>query len=496
MIEKGITFSTDTDTEVIPQLLQYHYQQGNDITNCLIKTIKQLQGRFSFLAIHNKSNTIYCCTNGAPLIIGKAEGLFAVSSDPLAMADITTQLFFPEEKSLTALSLEEPTRSFNFTGEPLNISFQDHNYKATSADKGEFEHYMLKEIYEESDVIRNILSAYYNAEKVEINLELDNIKLENYSQISIIACGTSYHSGLIAQRYFEALCEIKTNVETASEFRYKKLLSPTKTLFIFISQSGETADTLAALEYVKQHNGMSISLVNVAESAIAKRSDIFFRLLAGPEIGVASTKAFTAQCLCLILIAWKLAYTNGKISKTALTSYANTLYDLPAMISDIIAKSNFEKIIPFLAESKLILFIGRGIAYPLALEGALKFKEITYIPSEGIAAGELKHGPIALIDSNTPIIAIAPDDELLLKTISNIHEMKSRNGKIILIASQKGYNNAKNVTDYFIEMPSCSEYSIPLLYSIPLQLISYYTAKYLEREIDQPRNLAKSVTVE
>lgn len=494
--EQKIVFDTDTDAELVPQMIYQLGKQGIDTESALKQILPLLEGRFAFVLLDSVSGSFYCYKNGAPLVIGKGKECIAVSSDTLAFPASITEHCFLQNGTICIIKRDMTLISENIDGKKVGLEFAPRHFADINVSKNGFAHYMLKEIYEEPSMMRDILSHYVSSD-MDINMDFAKIDIAKYQRIVIVACGTSYHAGMMGKYYIEEFANIPVEVVVASEYRYKPLIKIENTLFIFISQSGETADTLAVLEMVKEHkSSTTIAMVNKLESAIARQADQVLDLLAGPEISVASTKAFTAQVLSLILLAIKFAQILKIFDKSQVVKYLNELFNMPMLMEQTLDSNSYKKIAQHLHSPNLIMFIGRGKAYPMALEGALKFKEITYIPSEGIPAGELKHGPISLIDDKVPVIAIAPFDELFFKTLSNLNEIKARDGNIIMLSSKEGFKEASNIIDYFFEIPAANSAFEILLYVIPTQLICYYSALALNREIDQPRNLAKSVTVE
>lgn len=496
LLDQKIAFNTDTDAEIIPQMMHQLVHKGIDAESALKQILPKLEGRFAFVLLDSVSGSFYCCQNGAPLVIGKGKESIAVSSDTLAFPASITEHCFMHSGTICIIKKDLTIINKNIDGAESPLEFSLRHFSDVHVSKNGFAHYMLKEIYEEPTMMRNILNHYVAAD-MSINMDFSKINLTKYQRIVIVACGTSYHAGIMGKYYIEEYARIPVEVAVASEFRYKPLIKTESTLFIFISQSGETADTLAVLEMVKEDkSSATIAMVNKLESAIARNADQVLDLLAGPEISVASTKAFTAQVLSLILLSIKFAQILKIFDHSKVVQYLNELLNLPTLMEHTLNSNNYKQIAQLLYSSNLIMFIGRGKSYPMAMEGALKFKEITYIPSEGIPAGELKHGPISLIDDKVPVVAIAPFDELFFKTLSNLNEIKARNGKIIMLSSKEGYKEASDIVDYFFDIPAAKSAFEILLYAVPIQLICYYSALALDREIDQPRNLAKSVTVE
>ncbi len=424
---------------------------------------------------------------GAPLVVGQSNDEKFIGSDSICLANLSKKLCYLEDGDIAEITSKK-CNIFNFEGDIIDRKFIDMDSEFLSVSKDGYEHFMLKEIYEQPDAIQRTLSKYIDSNR-KINIPQLNVSIDKISRIIIIACGTSYYAGMVAKYWIEDIVKIPVEVDIASEYRYRK--SPLKgdELVIFISQSGETADTLAAHKIVKKDNVKTLSIVNVKESSLARESDIVIQTIAGPEIGVASTKAFTNQLLVLLIIA-------SKLSEVIDDNFLNDLMDLPNKIRLSLQKSDsILNIAKMLKDSKNVLFFGRGVSFPISLEGALKLKEISYIHAEAYAAGEMKHGPIALIDENMPVVVIAPFDDLFEKTESNMQEVMARGGKIILISDKDGLKRApKDVCK--IEMPKISSTLSPIIYSIAVQFLAYHTANLRGEDVDQPRNLAKSVTVE
>lgn len=488
LIDAGFEFKTETDTEVVVMLLQHNYNQLKKIDKAIKKTLEELDGRFALLFMNRKTSDLYCVRSGAPIVLGRDSEQFTVASDMMALGDLAEEYYSLKEGEIWRLRSNGEIVAL--TKDAL-ISFVTKEQQSDQVSKGNFKHFMLKEIFESSEVVGRILRKH--APSPDKILDQLPVNLLDSEEIVIVACGTSYNAGMVAKSLIEESVGVRVNVCVASEFRYQPLLYSENTLFIFISQSGETADTLAALEYAKSHHYKTFAMVNVMSSTIAKLADYAMDIVAGPEIGVASTKAFIAQCVCLLLLNLRLIQMHERIEQNKVAEILHELADLGPKIDSFLHDSHIEDVSEKLAKSNLILFIGRGLSVPLALEGALKFKEITYKFSEGLPAGELKHGPIALIDKNTYVVVINPDNTLHSKTASNMEEVSARGAKVCLLSSdEEGHDNVKDM----ITVPSSHAFIAPLLYAIPLQLIAYYAADYLGLEIDQPRNLAKSVTVE
>jgi glucosamine--fructose-6-phosphate aminotransferase (isomerizing) len=490
-------FSSQTDTEVIVHLIEEKYNSYKDIFEALKDTIKMLEGSFAFVVLSKyEPNKLFFARKDSPLIIGFGEEEKMIASDILAMLDYTNKFIFLENGDYGYITKDE-VKIFNIhTAKEERRTIQIVNWTAQMAQKAGFKHFMLKEIYEQPQVLReNIVSRIFD-EEIVFNEEIcfDKKDLKKIRKILIIGCGTSYHAALVSKYFFESVLKIPVEVDIGSEFRYRDFVLEKDTLAIFISQSGETADTLASLRIVKQRGVPTIGVCNVIGSSLYREADSNIYIKCGPEIGVASTKAFLGQLVCLYLFALYLAKIKQTTTKERYLELLSNLAKTPTYIERILSDTSYIK---FLAEQFYtkhdFLYLGRGINYPIALEGALKLKEISYIHAEGYPAGEMKHGPIALIDKDTPVVVIATKGALLQKVFSNLEEVKSRQAKVIALTN---YDVSSKSIDYKIEVPYINELISPIINVVPLQLLAYYIADLLGREIDQPRNLAKSVTVE
>jgi glucosamine--fructose-6-phosphate aminotransferase (isomerizing) len=490
-------FSSQTDTEVIVHLIEEKYSSYKDIFEALKDTIKMLEGSFAFVVLSKyEPNKLFFARKDSPLIIGFCEEEKMIASDVLAMLDYTNKFIFLENGDYGYITKDE-VKIFNIhTDKEERRTIQIVNWTAQMAQKAGFKHFMLKEIYEQPQVLReNIVSRIFDEEIVfDEEICFDKKDLKKIRKILIIGCGTSYHAALVSKYFFESVLKIPVEVDIGSEFRYRDFVLEKDTLAIFVSQSGETADTLASLRIVKQRGVPTIGVCNVIGSSLYREADSNIYIKCGPEIGVASTKAFLGQLVCLYLFALYLAKIKQTITKERYLELLSNLAKTPTYIERILSDTSYIK---FLAEQFYtkhdFLYLGRGINYPIALEGALKLKEISYIHAEGYPAGEMKHGPIALIDKDTPVVVIATKGALLQKVFSNLEEVKSRQAKVIALTN---YDVSSKSIDYKIEVPYINELISPIINVVPLQLLAYYIADLLGREIDQPRNLAKSVTVE
>ena len=497
--KENFTFTSDTDTEVLASLIQYHFKIFNDFEKAVRISLNEVEGAYG-IAILNKSepDKIIIARNGSPLMFGLGKDEIIVSSDAAAIINLTKNVIYLEDGEMAVLK-KDSFKIKTTKDEEIFREIQRIDYDLEEIEKGGYEHFMLKEICEQPDAIQNTYRGRINFETGEVKIGgLDSVrdKLINAKRIIITACGTAWHAGLVGEYLLEEYCRIPTEVEYASEFRYRNPIIYDDDVVIFISQSGETADTMAALKEAKRLGATTVGIVNAVGSSIARAVDAGTYIHAGPEIGVASTKAFTCQLMSLILITLMIGEAKGTISQKDKKDIADELKLLPGKINEIIEKKNdFKFIAEEFKDSKNFLYLGRGLNFPVALEGALKLKEISYIHAEGYPAAEMKHGPIALIDENMPVVFIAPKDKTYDKIVSNIEEIKARKGKILTIATQND-EEINLYSDYIMRVPKTLPIFSPILNSIPLQFLSYYIATARGCNVDQPRNLAKSVTVE
>jgi len=502
--EKGVKFYSETDTEVIPQLITYLLEQGESIQHAVIKAISKLEGAYALGVIFSAEVTdekiFVAARQGSPLSIGYGSGgslgEFYIGSDAIALAPLTNQISYLEDGDVAFIN-RQGVRIYDNSQNEVKREIITSSVADMSVGKENYDHFMQKEIYEQPSVIGDVLHSYHNSLKGEATLPEIPFSFSEMERISIVACGTSYYAGFIAKYWFENVANIAVDIDVASEFRYRNVIFPKNGVAIFVSQSGETADTLAALRYAKANGQKIIAVVNVPESTMAREADIVLPTYSGPEIGVASTKAFTTQLATLACLALKIAKDRQVIDKSEEKRILHSISEIPSRMAEVLNyDESIRELSHELAQAQDILYIGRGVSYGLAMEGALKLKEISYIHAEATAAGELKHGVIALVDENVPIIAIAPSDELFDKTASNIREVAARGGKIILLSDKKGIDALKDVVYYSINLPESGNIVSPILYAIPIQLIAYHVAVIKGTDVDQPRNLAKSVTVE
>ena len=495
--KEGYSFSSQTDSELIAHMLEYFLSKGNSILDSMYLTKEKLDGAYAIAAIDKEdSNNIIIARNKSPLLIGIGVDEFLAASDPLAISLWTNEFIFLEDGDVAVLSSEE-YKIYDQSKKEIQREVSKIDISSQATSKGDYKHFMEKEIYEQPDAILNTIDGRVGGDDV-----LDNIfgigssaMFEKVKRIQIVACGTSLHAGRVAANWFSAIAELPTQIDYASEYRYKNPHVDEDSLLVTISQSGETADTLAALRYAKEKDYLStLTICNVPTSSLARESDYSIFTNAGPEIGVASTKAFTTQLAALMLLTLALAKSRDKNPKLR-TRVITGMRSLPDTVSETLKlKDEILKIAPEIANKDNALFLGRGIFYPIAKEGALKLKEISYIHAEAYPAGELKHGPLALIDEDMPVIALAPESEIAEKLVSNLEEVKARGGTIYVFADPSVTIDLKS--GKLINMPKCDFLLTPIIYTIPLQILSYEVALLRGTDIDQPRNLAKSVTVE
>ena len=494
---KGHVFASETDTEVIAHLVHAGIRSGLDPRVAASQAFQRLRGAFAVALIFaGEENLMIGARKGSPLAVGYGEGEMFLGSDALALSPFTQTLSYLDEGDWVFLT-RAGAEFFNSSGQPVQRKKETASVSAAMIDKGNHRHFMAKEIFEQPDAIANTLGAYVSALRGTIELPQLAAELSAISKLTIVACGTAYYAGCVAKYWFEQLARLPVEVDIASEFRYREATMQPGGLALFISQSGETADTLAALRYCRAQGQIIASVVNVAESTIARESDVIFPTHAGPEIGVASTKAFTCQLTALAALAIGFARARGAIDEAEEKRLTRALTELPRMINLALGRDHLiRELAHDLSKARDVIYLGRGLNYPIALEGALKLKEISYIHAEGYAAGELKHGPIALIDEEVPVIVIAPSDALFEKTASNMQEVVARGGKVILFSDMEGIDKIGGYAKASVVMPKVDPFLSPIMYAIPIQLLAYHTAVFKGTDVDQPRNLAKSVTVE
>jgi glutamine---fructose-6-phosphate transaminase (isomerizing) len=496
--KKGTVFKTETDTEIVLHLVDDYLGQGFKPADAVKATLSQLRGAFALGFIFAGDNDLMIgARNGPPLAIGYGDGEMYLGSDAIALGPFTDTISYLEDGDWAVL-----TRTSAVIHDKNNAIVRREALKHSAAtslvDKANYRHFMAKEIHEQPEVVGHTLARYVDMgnERVALPAKLP-FDFNDIQRISIVACGTASYAGYVAKYWFERLGRVPVEVDVASEFRYREAPLRKGDLAIFISQSGETADTLAALRYAKEQGVHTLSVVNVPTSTIARESETVLPTLAGPEIGVASTKAFTCQLMVLAAIAVAAGKARGELSDSDEAKLVHGLIEIPRLMAAALGtEPQIEKLAREIAKCKDVLYLGRGTSYPLALEGALKLKEISYIHAEGYAAGELKHGPIALIDENIPVVVIAPHDRVFEKTVSNMQEVAARGGNIILMTDAKGAGEATIESLVTIVLPDMGAMFAPMIYAIPVQLLAYHTAVVMGTDVDQPRNLAKSVTVE
>ncbi|MDX8352362.1 glutamine--fructose-6-phosphate transaminase (isomerizing) [Cognatiyoonia sp. IB215182] len=497
LAEKGIGFETDTDTETVALVAQYYIDQGLSPRDAADQTIARLKGAFALCFLFDgQDDLLIAARMGPPLAIGHGDGEMFVGSDAIALAGMTDRITYLEDGDwavVTRNSVEIRDR----TGDIANRAVKMIQIDTAQVDKAGYKHFMAKEIAEQPNVLQGALGHYINADATAVQLPEPGLDFTHVSRLTMVACGTAYLACMVAKYWFEQLAGLPVEVDVASEFRYREPPVTPATVAVFVSQSGETADTLAALRYMDGKADKIVSVVNVAESSIARESDLALPILAGTEIGVASTKAFTCQLTTLAVLVLEAARVRGKISEEEFSEKLKALRSLPGLLNLALGiEGKTLDLSRKLAEARDILFLGRGAMYPLAHEGALKLKEISYIHAEAYASGELKHGPIALVDKHVPVIVMAPRDALFDKTVSNMQEVMARGGKVLLITDSEGAKEAGDGVWETILMPDIDSFLAPILYAVPAQLLAYHTAVAKGTDVDQPRNLAKSVTVE
>ena len=499
LIAHGYKFKSQTDTEVLVCLIHYHLQKSSSLLEAFKTALNEVKGSFGLALIDkNDPSTLYAARSGSPLIIGLGIGENFVASDTLALLPVTRRFIYLEEGEIAVLTTES-IKVYDIDGNEHRKEIVESDMDAESISKGPYRHYMQKEIYEQPQSLQNTLLGRLRGDDISLEtvVGIDENTFKDIDSIQIVACGTSYHAGLVGRYWLEALTGISTNVEIASEYRYRKAVVRNNSLFITISQSGETADTLASLRLAKEQNyAKSLCICNVNGSSLVRESDFTLFTKAGAEIGVASTKAFTTQLLSLLLLALIIGKQKGTISHEQNHEIIEDIRKVPALAQEFL---DCDKEISLLSEQfsgkHHCLFLGRGVMYPIALEGALKLKEISYIHAEGYAAGELKHGPIALIDKEMPVVVVAPDNSLMDKLVSNIEEVRARGALLYIFVSEQAHLKEDSQTRK-VSLPDCPEILQPILFTIPLQLLAYHCAVINGTDVDQPRNLAKSVTVE
>ncbi len=496
LAEAGVQFVTETDTETVALLTHHHMQQGMGPVEAAKTTLARLDGAFALAFLFDgQEDLMIAARKGSPLAIGYGTGEMFVGSDAIALSPLTDRISYLEEGDIAVVT-RTSVEVTDANGSLANRAIKQIQIDATRVDKGGHKHFMSKEIAEQPGVIAQAIS-HYVTDTGEILLPDGGVDFTQIDRITMVACGTASYACLTAKYWFEQIARLPVEVDVASEFRYREPPIPARTLAAFVSQSGETADTLAALRYCEGKAQSILSIINVPESSIARESDLALPIYAGVEVGVASTKAFTCQLTVLFLLVLKAAHQRGVLDDAALADHISALRGLPSVINTALEQNTAMRDAAFkLSTAQDVLFLGRGHMFPLALEGALKLKEISYIHAEAYASGELKHGPIALVDEEVPVVVFAPRDALFDKTVSNMQEVMARKGKVILVSDSEGLAEASDGVWESIEMPRVADALGPILYAIPAQLLAYHTAVAKGTDVDQPRNLAKSVTVE
>ncbi|MBE1237058.1 glutamine--fructose-6-phosphate transaminase (isomerizing) [Phaeovibrio sulfidiphilus] len=495
----GAVFTSDTDTEVVAHLITYHLKRGLDPDGAVLAAIRELEGAFALaILIADAPDRLYAARKGNPLAIGVGDaGAMYLGSDAMTLAPSTQRIVYLEDGDWACLRAD----SFeirDLSGAPVQRVEQISSVSGAMIGKGGYRHFMLKEIYEQPQVIGDTLSAFLNPQARTLSLPDLPFDLSQVQRVQILGCGTSYYAGLVARNWIEQVARVPVDIDVASEFRYRAPPLTPGGLAIFISQSGETADTLAAMRHCKEAGVWCVAVVNAPESTMAREAHAVLNTLAGPEIGVASTKAFTTQLVVLAALCLVLGREKGVLSDEQVAEYAEALAEVPARAADVLGHdARTRDLAAGLVEARDVLYMGRGPSHAIAMEGALKLKEISYIHAEGYPAGELKHGPIALIDETVPVVVVAPGDALFDKTFSNVREVLARGGRIILLTDERGVAQAEGLAGVeLIVLPGIHAFTAPILYAIPVQLLAYHIAVLKGTDVDQPRNLAKSVTVE
>ncbi len=497
LVARGRRFESDTDTEVVAHLVSERIEAGDSPADAVKATLPQLRGAFALaIAFREHPELLIGARLGSPLVIGHADGETYLGSDALALAPLTQRITYLEEGDWVIIT-QGGAQIFDKDNNPVERPITTSGASAAAIEKGNYRHFMLKEIYEQPTVVAQTLRSYIRVVDDTVALPQIDFDLSGIRRITIVACGTSYYAGLVAKYWFEQFARVPVDIDVASEFRYRDPVLEPGGLALFISQSGETADTLAALKHCKAQGQTIGVVVNVPTSTMAREADILLPTHAGPEIGVASTKAFTCQLAVLAALAAHLAVKKGRMDHAEEQQVVQHLLQTPASLNAALDHdAEIAAMAHLIAPARDVLYLGRGPDFPLALEGALKLKEISYIHAEGYAAGEMKHGPIALIDEAVPVIVLAPSGPLFEKTVSNMQEVRARGGKVVLISDAAGIAEAGEGCLATIEMPKVHPLIAPLVYAVPVQLLAYHVAVIKGTDVDQPRNLAKSVTVE
>ena len=497
LLAKGRVFTSETDTEVVAQLCADYLEQGLSPQEAVAQSLARFEGAFALAYLFDGEDDLMIgARRGSPLAVGHGDGEMYLGSDAMALAPVTDRITYLEEGDWVVLR-RSGAQVYDALGNAVKRAETVVNLEAMQVDKGNHRHFMIKEIFEQPSVMALALSHYLSADHQQVRVPEGAPDFTQFDRLVLVACGTAFYACNVAKYWFEQVARLPVEIDVASEFRYRAPPVGPRDAVILVSQSGETADTLAALRYVKGKAGKVIAIINAPESSIAREADLALPIKAGVEVSVASSKAFTCQLMVFASLAILAARQRGEIDKTTEQNLIENLVQAPRLIDDALrVESQMAEAARELAKARDILFLGRGPLYPLALEGALKLKELSYIHAEGYASGELKHGPIALIDESVPVICFAPVDDLFDKTVSNMQEVMARGGKVLLISDEEGISRAKEGTWGIIEMPTCDPFIAPIVYAVPAQLLAYHTAIEKGTDVDQPRNLAKSVTVE
>ncbi|MBO22152.1 MAG: glutamine--fructose-6-phosphate transaminase (isomerizing) [Rhodospirillaceae bacterium] len=497
LAKAGHNFESDTDTEAIAALLTQRIETGASPREAVAETLPRLQGAFALAIVFaGEHDLMVGARRGSPLAIGYGDGEMFIGSDALALAPLTRRICYLEEGDWAEIT-RAGAQVYDEAGAAVDRPIRETALSGALVGKGNYDHFMQKEIFEQPAVVGDTLQSFINATSRAISLPDLPFDLALVPRITVVACGTACYAGWVAKYWLEKVARIPVEIDIASEFRYREVPMTEGGVALFVSQSGETADTLAALRHCRDQGQFIVSVVNVGESSIARESDVVLPTLAGPEIGVASTKAFTTQLAVLACFAIAAARARGVVGDADAAALAGALTEVPSRMTEVLNHDEaLRAIAGDLAKARDVLYLGRGTAFPIAMEGALKLKEISYIHAEGYAAGEMKHGPIALIDQAVPVIVLAPNDELFDKTLSNVEEVIARGGKVVFMSDRAGVAKLADKAFATVEMPAINSFVAPLLYAIPIQLLAYHTAVVKGTDVDQPRNLAKSVTVE
>ncbi len=497
LIARGRTFESETDTEVVAHLISEQVEAGRSPADAVQAVLPILRGAFALaIAFRSHPDMLIGARLGSPLVVGYGDGETYLGSDALALAPLTQKIAYLDEGDWVIITRDD-AKIFDKDNVAVTREVTTSGVSAAAIEKGNYRHYMQKEIFEQPTVVAQTLSSYIRPLEQQVALPQMDFDLSTINRVTIVACGTSFYAGMVAKYWFETFARVPVDLDFASEFRYRNPVLEKEGLSLFISQSGETADTLAALRHAKAAGQKIAVVVNVPTSSMAREADLLLPTHAGPEIGVASTKAFSCQLAVLAALAAHLAVVKGKMTRAQEREVVEHLTEAPAAINAALAHdADIAAMAHLIAPARDVLYLGRGPDYPLALEGALKLKEISYIHAEGYASGEMKHGPIALIDEAVPVIVLAPSGPLFEKTVSNMQEVRARGGKVVLISDAEGIAEAGEGCMATIEMPSVHPLIAPLVYAVPVQLLAYHVACAKGTDVDQPRNLAKSVTVE